>query len=72
MVNNNQYLNKIPGSGKKLDSKKQKGKTHKTLRDFSCVSASTSKGTNERILPLNDLNIPFKKFFHFFCFLLTE
>lgn len=43
---------KFPGTGKNLENKRQKGKTHKTLRDLSCVTASTSKGTFECILPL--------------------
>lgn len=37
----------FPGTGKKSNNKCQKGKTHKTLRDFSCVTASTSKGIFE-------------------------
>ncbi|XP_008208187.1 inositol polyphosphate-4-phosphatase type I A isoform X5 [Nasonia vitripennis] len=42
------FFRRTESTGKKLDSKKQKGKTHKTLRDFSCVSASTSKVSLER------------------------
>ncbi|XP_058799632.1 inositol polyphosphate-4-phosphatase type I A isoform X2 [Phymastichus coffea] len=42
------FFRRTESTGKKLDSKKQKGKTHKTLRDFSCVSTSTSKVSLER------------------------
>ncbi|XP_014208606.1 type I inositol 3,4-bisphosphate 4-phosphatase isoform X3 [Copidosoma floridanum] len=42
------FFRRTESTGKKVESNKQKGKTHKTLRDFSCVSASTSKVSLER------------------------
>ncbi|XP_066586693.1 inositol polyphosphate-4-phosphatase type I A isoform X2 [Prorops nasuta] len=42
------FFRRTESTGKKVESKRQKGKTHKTLRDFSCVSASTSKVSVER------------------------
>ena len=42
------FFRRTESTGKKSNSKCQKGKTHKTLRDFSCVTASTSKVSLER------------------------
>ncbi|XP_026671555.1 type II inositol 3,4-bisphosphate 4-phosphatase isoform X3 [Ceratina calcarata] len=42
------FFRRTESTGKKSDNKCQKGKTHKTLRDFSCVTASTSKVSLER------------------------
>ncbi|XP_033210596.1 inositol polyphosphate-4-phosphatase type I A isoform X2 [Belonocnema kinseyi] len=42
------FFRRTESTSKKLESKRQKGKTHKTLRDFSCVTASTSKVSLER------------------------
>ncbi|KZC04738.1 Type I inositol 3,4-bisphosphate 4-phosphatase [Dufourea novaeangliae] len=42
------FFRRTESTGKKSDNKFQKGKTHKTLRDFSCVTASTSKVSFER------------------------
>lgn len=37
------FFRRTESTGRKSNNKCQKGKTHKTLRDFSCVTASTSK-----------------------------
>ncbi|XP_034174729.2 inositol polyphosphate-4-phosphatase type I A isoform X1 [Osmia lignaria lignaria] len=42
------FFRRSESTGKKSDNKCQKGKTHKTLRDLSCVTASTSKVSLER------------------------
>ncbi|XP_017794275.1 PREDICTED: type I inositol 3,4-bisphosphate 4-phosphatase isoform X2 [Habropoda laboriosa] len=42
------FFRRTESTGKKSDNKCQKGKTHKTLRDLSCVTASTSKVSLER------------------------
>ncbi|XP_014221741.1 type I inositol 3,4-bisphosphate 4-phosphatase isoform X1 [Trichogramma pretiosum] len=42
------FFRRTESTGKNLETKKQKGKKHKILRDFSCVSASTSKVSLER------------------------
>ncbi|XP_008550763.1 inositol polyphosphate-4-phosphatase type I A isoform X1 [Microplitis demolitor] len=42
------FFRRTESTGKKVDRKRQKGKTHKTLRNLSCVSASTSKVSLER------------------------
>ncbi|XP_044587936.1 inositol polyphosphate-4-phosphatase type I A isoform X1 [Cotesia glomerata] len=42
------FFRRTESTGKKLERKRQKGKTHKTLRNLSCVSASTSKVSLER------------------------
>ncbi|XP_043471404.1 inositol polyphosphate-4-phosphatase type I A isoform X2 [Leptopilina heterotoma] len=42
------FFRRTESTSKKLESKRQKGNTHKTLRDFSCVTASTSKVSLER------------------------
>ncbi|XP_012279456.1 type I inositol 3,4-bisphosphate 4-phosphatase isoform X1 [Orussus abietinus] len=42
------FFRRTESTSKKVESKRQKGKTHKTLRDLSCVSASTSKVSSER------------------------
>ncbi|OAD59554.1 Type I inositol 3,4-bisphosphate 4-phosphatase [Eufriesea mexicana] len=42
------FFRRTESTGKKCDNKCQKGKTHKTLRDLSCVTASTSKVSLER------------------------
>ncbi|XP_071868710.1 inositol polyphosphate-4-phosphatase type I A isoform X1 [Bombus fervidus] len=42
------FFRRTESTGKKSDNKYQKGKTHKTLRDLSCVTASTSKVSLER------------------------
>ncbi|XP_054012614.1 inositol polyphosphate-4-phosphatase type I A isoform X1 [Hylaeus anthracinus] len=42
------FFRRTESTGKQSDNKFQKGKTHKTLRDFSCVTASTSKVSLER------------------------
>lgn len=38
------------GTNKNLESKRLNGKSHKSLRDLSCVTANTSKGTTECII----------------------
>ncbi|XP_015178952.1 PREDICTED: type I inositol 3,4-bisphosphate 4-phosphatase isoform X2 [Polistes dominula] len=42
------FFRRTESTGKNLENKRQKGKTHKTLRDLSCVTASTSKVNLER------------------------
>ncbi|KAK2585459.1 hypothetical protein KPH14_010118 [Odynerus spinipes] len=42
------FFRRTESTGKNLENKRQKGKTHKTLRDLSCVTASTSKVSQER------------------------